>query len=540
VFQGGTSGLGAAVNDMLNAFSDVTSAPTDLTARTVVLTRANETAARFRASSARLDDIQAGVISQLQQSADAINSLATRIATTNGQIALATGNGQSPNSLLDQRDQLVHELNQYVQTSSLPATDGTVGIFLANSQALVLGTGAATVSVGKSEFPGDTASATLVIQQGVMSVPLDQANLGGGSVKGLLSFLNNDLPEGRNLLGRMALAIGTVVNDQHRLGLDLNGNPGGDLFRPATLPDGIPAATNSVGSPTIGLSVSSAAALAVSNYELTFTSGTAGNIVRLSDQASIPFDFAAPPVVVDGVTLSASGAAAAGDRYLLKPMATAAGQIDTAFTSPRDLAVANQVEVRTGVANQGGLAVSSLAAQLAGASLTNQVQLTFNAGGTFDVQDLTSATSLAVGVSYTPGQPISYNGWSLTLTGTPQPGDTMLVQAASPAFAATNAGNAAALLSLRDMALFDGAPLTDGYAAAISQVGIRAQSAKFSASVSDSMATNLEKDRAGVAGVNLDEEAAKLLQFQQSYQAAAKMMQIAQSIFDTLMQTISR
>jgi flagellar hook-associated protein 1 FlgK len=141
---------------------------------------------------------------------------------------------------------------------------------------------------------------------------------------------------------------------------------------------------------------------------------------------------------------------------------------------------------------------------------------------------------------YTPGSPIGYDGWSLTLTGTPVVGDTMTVTVADPKFTATNSGNANAIMNLRDLALFDGAPLTDGYAAAISQVGIRAQSAKFSADVSQAIATNAEQARAGVSGVNLDEEAAKLLQFQQAYQASAKMMQIAQSIFDTLMQTITR
>jgi flagellar hook-associated protein 1 FlgK len=103
-----------------------------------------------------------------------------------------------------------------------------------------------------------------------------------------------------------------------------------------------------------------------------------------------------------------------------------------------------------------------------------------------------------------------------------------------------SAGNATALMNLRDLAMFDGAALTDGYAGLISQIGIRTQSANYAAQVSTSIATNLEKDRTGVSGVNLDEEAAKLLQYQQAYQASAKMIQIAQSIFDTLIQQLGR
>lgn len=545
VFQGGASGLGAAVSGMLNNFSDVASAPTDLTARTVALTSANEMAARFRAASSSLDDLLAGAKSQLQQSAAAINSLATRIAAANDQIAHESGTGQPPNDLLDQRDQLISQLNQYVQTSSIPATDGSVGIFLANSQALVLGNTASTVAVGTGEFPGDTGTSTLTIKQGGQTVALTEANLGGGSVKGLLSFMNSDLVEGRNLLGRMALSIGSVVNDQHHLGVDLNGNAGGDLFRPATLPTALAASTNAPGGPTLSLSVSNASAFAVSNYEMTFTSGTAGSIKRLSDGQVTAFDFAAPPVQVDGLTLASTGAATAGDRFLLKPFATAAAQIDTSFTSARNLAVANPIEVRTGAANTGGLAVASLQAKSADPNLTATVTLTFNKDaltgkfdGTFNVAG--AGTGNPVNVAYTPGQAISYNGWSLTLSGMPQGLDTMTVQLATPGFTSTNSGNAAAIMGLRDLALFDGAPLTDGYAAAIAQVGIRAQSAKFAANVSQSIATNAESARAGVSGVNLDEEAAKLLQFQQAYQAAAKMMQIAQGTFDTLMQTIAR
>ena len=94
-------------------------------------------------------------------------------------------------------------------------------------------------------------------------------------------------------------------------------------------------------------------------------------------------------------------------------------------------------------------------------------------------------------------------------------------------------------MALRDVPMFDGATLTDGYASVMSEIGVRVQSATFAADVSQSIATNMEKERTSVSGVNLDEEAAKLIQFQQSYQASAKMMQIAQSLFETLSQIIT-
>jgi flagellar hook-associated protein 1 FlgK len=130
--------------------------------------------------------------------------------------------------------------------------------------------------------------------------------------------------------------------------------------------------------------------------------------------------------------------------------------------------------------------------------------------------------------------------WSLTLQGAPKAGDTFLVQAQPAAFRNFNSGNASAMMGLRDTAMFDGAALTDGYASLISQIGIRAMSADYAANISDTIASSAEKERTGVSGVNLDEEASKLLQYQQAYQASAKMIQIANSIFDTLLQTMMR
>ncbi len=101
-----------------------------------------------------------------------------------------------------------------------------------------------------------------------------------------------------------------------------------------------------------------------------------------------------------------------------------------------------------------------------------------------------------------------------------------------------NSGNASAMMGLRDINMFDGATLTDGYAGLMAQIGVRAQSASFTAEVSSQLAATLEQNRAAVSGVNLDEEAARLLQFQQAYQASAKVIQVAQGIFDTLIQTI--
>ena len=534
VFASGSGDLGSAVSNLFNSFSSVVSAPTDPTARGAVISNATQMAAQFNSSAASLATMQSSAQTQLQESVTAINNLASQIAAVNVQIAATTGTGQPPNAMLDQRDQLIAQLNQYVQTTSIPAANGTVSIFLASSQPLVNGTTSNPLSLVPGTFPGDTSTSTLQINQSGLSMPLNQSNLGGGSVNGLMTFLNQSLPNAYNLLGRMALAVGTVTNNQQQLGLDQNGNPGANLFQLGALPNGLPAASNA-GTGSVSMSVSNPAALAVSNYQLTYTSGTAGTITRLSDGTTTAFDFASPPVQVDGLTLSATPGAVAGDSFLLKPFATAAAQISTALSAPSAVAAASPIQASAGSSNTGGLSVTSMQAQTVNANLTDTVNLTFNAAaGTFDAVDATTATTLATGVPYTPGQPISYNGWALTLSGQPQTGDTITVGAANPAYLATNSGNATALMNLRDLPLFDGAALTNGYAAAIAQVGLEAQSASTSATSSQAAASSAKTAQANVSGVNLDEEAANLLQYQQAYQASAKMIQISQSIFDSV------
>ncbi|MEB0058550.1 MULTISPECIES: flagellar hook-associated protein FlgK [unclassified Variovorax] len=528
IFTGGASGLGASVTDMLNSLSDVASTPTDITARNVVLTRADEMAARFRDAQSRLDDLQQGVKSQLGNAVTTINSLATRVAALNQQIARSQGSGQAPNDLLDQRDQAMRDLNHQVQTTTVAADDGTMSVFI-GSQPLVLGSSAAPLSL----TTGADGTQALTLTRANASSTIQGETLGGGAVAGLLRFQNTDLAEARNLLGRMATTITSAVNAQHKLGVDLDGNAGGNFFQPIAVPDAVPATANT-GNATVGATVTDPSALAASSYQLNFGAGGSLQVTRLSDGKIS--NFTGPlPVQVDGLTIAVgTGTANAGDSFTLKPYAAAAGQVATAITSPRALAAASPIEARAGTTNTGNVTVSALAPAKADANMTGTVTLTFNAAGTFDVAG--TGTGNPTGVAYTAGQPISFNGWNLTLKGTPKPGDTITVQAATPGYSNLNAGNATAMLGLRDATVFDGAPLSDGYASLMATVGVRSQSAQYAAGISNSIATNLETSRTSVAGVNLDEEAANLLKYQQAYQASAKMIQIAQSIFDTLLQ----
>lgn len=561
MFATGKGGLGAAIGDMLNAFSDVVTAPTDLTARTVVLTRIDETAARMRSTSLRLDDLVQGIGQELDQKVTAINSLTKSIGQINAEITRTTGNGQPPNDLLDRRDQLIRDLNQYVQTTSIAAADGSIGLFIGGSQSVVLGANFTPVSIVTDDY-GDTEKSKLAITRDGVTFNLDENALGGGEVSGLLRFQNTDLVEARNLLGRLTMGVTTAMNDQHKLGIDLNGNAGGNLFSPITFgPLNVrepspPAAPNTgamTGANGPTLAINDLTQLVPSDYEMVFSGPGAGSITRRSDGVVTTFpQVPAPTPAVAGLIARVDGldfvdptsaGSNAGDRFLFKPFSTSASNIAGAFSTPRALAVASPVSAAMGAGNAGSLQQVALTARSNPVAAT-PVVLTFTGANSYTRSDEVPPNTTPF--TFTPGQTIEgttptttpLGQWSLTLQGTPVAGDTLTV--GPNTFAAFSSGNASAMLGLRDVALFDGGPLTDGYAGLISQIGIRTQSANYAADVSGNIAANLERDRTAVSGVNLDEEAAKLLQYQQAYQASAKMIQIAQSIFDTLIQGMGR
>lgn len=555
-FSGGESGLGASINDMLNAFSDVVNAPTDLTARNVVLTRMTELAGRFKSTSTSLDELDYTNKQQIQNDITLVNSLASQVAQLNTQISRSVATGVTPNDLLDKRDQLVREMNQYVQTSQVDGADGSLNLFVGGSQALVLGATASKLAVSEStQYPGSGQLSLYFTQPGIDPVELTAKMVGGGEVAGLLKFNNEDLTEGRNLLGRLAQVISTALNAQQTQGLTLAGTQGSALFSQVTQMPGytaIPGVSASVSfvdthSTANPQPVLDATAYVASDYQVVFGEGGKVNLVRQSDGYTRTYDDVAAlgAQTVDGLQFNISGAGALNETILFKPFSTAAHSMQALVLSPQDLAVSNAVAATINPGNSGSLQLSGL--KVTGAGIPDAasagIQISFAVDATTSAITYTASNG-ATG-SYVPGQPIKIDGWEITLSGTPQAGDSVTVQNARSPDLGDNwkrdAGNANAFLALRDAKLFDGGTtLSDGFSTLIAQVGTRTQSAKLAADLSGTIAKNLDADRTAVSGVNLDEEAAKLLQYQQAYQASAKMLQIAQSIFDSMISTVGR
>ncbi len=539
LFPIGEEGLGAAVNAMLNAWNDVASSPSDLSARVVAISRGDDLASRMRDTATQLDTMAHSGRLQARTSVENINRLASDIARLNQRVIENQGNQGQPNDLLDQRDAALAELSQYVQISTVAADDGSVSVFVGGNQPLVLGQSANRLAVTADST--DPSQIQISFVQGGVSHTMAHGSLGGG-LGGVMTFLKDDLPQMENLLGRMSLALNTQMNAQHALGVDLQGNAGTNFFVPAATVAGTPASTNT-GTAQIHSEVTDPTALKASDYQVSFGAGGV-TVTRLSDGTSNLF--ASLPAEVDGLSFQLdSGVGAIGDSFKVRPFSSAARNMQLAIGAPNQLAVGSPVMVTPGATNTGGMSIEKLYAVDQHANLTDPVTITFLADGSF------TATGLGPGnpppdnagpgsYNYTPGQPLQFNGWSLTLRGSPTAGETFTVTASPPGSGGQNGGNAEAILAMRDLATFDGVPLSEGYGAMLSHLGTQVQSAKFSASYSAQVASNTESARASVSGVNLDEEAARLLQYQQAYQASAKFLQIAQSTFDTLMSTVGR
>jgi flagellar hook-associated protein 1 FlgK len=553
LFQPGETGLGYAATDFINAMVDLTSRPGDAATRAVVLARADDLAARFTAAGNQLDAVQSGIDADLRSAVAEVNSLARSIAAANQKIASLKGLGQPANDLLDERDRLLAQLSEKVQVTRIDADDGTLGVFIGGGQRLVLGAQADELVL--SADARDPMRASISLTEGRTLRELDPASLGGGAIAGLLRAQNEDLVDARNLIGRFAAALGGAVNAQQMRGITLNaplGTVAGEAMFAVGAPLALANANNArdaLGVPigSVALTVTDPAALEASDYALKADPANPGFFLleRLADGL---VRSVASGDVVDGVRIDVNGFQP-GDRFLLQPVGRAANGFAALLGDPRDVAAASPLIGQVANGNTGTASVATLrvtAAPLPVPGASARITFTDDAGNyTWDLVDAGGGVLASGGGTWQPGQTIppagsDINGFALTLAGVPRSGDVVTVEPTPPGAMASNNGNAVALLALRDARLAGRMTVDEAWGQAMADVAVRVQSTASASDISLAVAQQTESARSAVAGVNLDEEAARLIQFQQSYQAAAKVLQIAQSLFDTLLQVTNR
>jgi len=529
LFGNPETGMGAAYDTLVASFADVTAHPADSSARSAVLAQVSAFASRAAQIDGQMQQLASSAHGQMSTEINKANDTLKSLAALNQRLGNAHASLSTPNNLYDERDKLLGDLNTVMRANATIGANGAVTVASARGEPLVVGNNFAQLKLVSNELDASKLDVQVMRSNGT-AVQLAPSEL-GGKLAGLAQFADSDIGEARARLGQMTASVAVSFNDRQALGIDATGTAGQALFGIGS-PSVSPVAANT-GTAQITAAITTGSALKASDYSISFD-GTQFSLTRLSD--SNVQTFASLPQVVDGLTLSlGSGTPAAGDKFLVRAASSYVSGVRSMLTNPSRLATALPVTTVPGSANTGDLSASSLDISAIGANTSQPVSITFTGAGTFNVTG--TGTGNPTGLTYSPGMTLSYNGWSLKLSGAPKAGDTMQVVATTNP--AGDNRNARAMQALGDASNVDGAKVIDRYADLVGEVGTRAQSAKATGDMSQRLYDDAESARTSVSGVNLDEEAARMLEYQQAYQAAAKVISTANQMFQSLLQSFA-
>lgn len=551
-------GLSPAMQGFFDAVQEVAADPSSGTARRVLLTEGENLVGRLRFLDQRLSEIDTDTTRSMGVQVDEINEYAEGIAELNKEILLVQGRvGQPPNDLLDQRDKLVQQINQRIGAKVVAQDDGQYNVFIGNGQPLVTGSKVSHLTLVDNEHDKSVKEIALSTGNGAVNIT---RNLSGGTLGGMLDFRREVLEPTRNDLGRVAISLAMQFNEQHRQGVHFaNGEAqmGGAFFdlsaaQPAVYgPDGLVDGAVSLDPERIGQ-------LTGSDYRLDYD-GSDWTLTRLSDNKTFTdFDEVREQ---EGLDIDTNALAAnPNDSFLIRPTARAAGGIGMEVVNASEIAIA--APVVSGVAtnadgtpaNHGSGTVSVGVNSPQGLPLKQQdaIQVRYQGeelhirmsidgqdyegtlsghvpGESFDLRSVTFTSALGGTVPLAPDL-------SITLSGDLAEGDAFVIQSSGPG----DNGNALDLGAIQEDSFLDGgaSTLQQAYSGLVGDVGTNTMRAQINRDAQEVVFEQAQQQRDAYSGVNLDEEAANLLKFQQLYQASAQVITVANSVFQSLLQAV--
>jgi flagellar hook-associated protein 1 FlgK len=536
-----SAGLSPALQNFFAAVQDVTGNHASDSSRQGMFSAADTLAARFQSIGDRLQEIRAGVDNQIRSNVTLINSYADQIAQLNDQIGSFAGDAtRQPNDLLDKRDQLVLKLNEHIKASVTPGDNNSYTISIGNGMPLVVGK--TTYKLTATTSPTDQSRVAIGYQTANQVAILSEKTLTGGELGGLLDFRANSLDMAQNAFGRIAIGLAMTFNEQHQLGVDQLGQQGKDVF--TTGQPFIGKNTNNSQGSTMAVSatIKDPKQLTDSDYKVEYD-GAKYWIVRLSDNDRT--EVTGDPQSKDGIDFSVTGTASANDNFLVRPTANAAAKFKLALTSPAQIAAATPVKTEALIANKGNASISpgTVDASYFAAPLGSPVTITYDSTAPGWLNNFPATVTVAgdptpypagTPVPFVAGATYSFGGLSFSMSGTPQNGDSFTI---SKNTGLGDTRNASLLAGLQTKNIFNNGNATyqTAYASLVSQVGNKAREVQVNAEAGDALLSQVKNAAQDVSGVNLDEEATNLLKYQQAYQAAGKIMQVASTVFDTLL-----
>ncbi len=529
-------GLSPVLQEFFTAVQDVNNDPSSGSARYQLISAAETLVNRFHTFDARLNNLSANTEGEIKTTVEEINQITANIAQINKTLQETNASGnldQQSSDLLDQRDALLQELSSKVTINVINERENNITVLIGNGQTVVAGANAYDLSV-----IADQADPTqnIIVYNGLSGASDISDQLTGGELGGQLDFRNNMLTPAANSLGRMAIGIADSFNDQHHEGMDLLGNLGGDFFsfsQPGTIPN---SANSPASTATVSTSITDISQLTTEDYTLSFDAGV-WTVTSTSGSSSV---ITAPTDTFEGLTFNIAGVAANGDRFTIKPTELGSGTIDVAISDPNLIAAAAAVRTSSSLDNLGDATISQgKVVDATHIDLLTSVDFTFNNPAT----DFVSTSDIVVnGTAYPAGASVPYsknmliesNGWQVTLDGDPQPGDVFTIE--SNQGGTGDNRNGLELLNLQIQGLFDNGTNSyqEAYSTIVGRIGSVTNSAMNNRDAQQALLTQAEDRRNQVSGVNLDEEAADLIKYQQAYEAAARVITIAQTLFQSL------
>lgn len=523
------SGLSPALQDFFSGVQDVASNPSSVASRQSMLSLSEALTSRFHTLDDRFGELRLGVNTEIRTSVDRLNSLASQIATVNGQIAASAGaSNLPPNDLLDQRDALVSELNTLVRVTTVTQSDGSLNVFMGSGQSLVVGS--QTLPLSAAPSPEDPSNIEISIVTASSTIPLPSSVFQGGKLGGLLNFRDEMLDTAQNLFGRVAISLAQTFNDQHRLGQDMNGDLGQDYF--VTPEPFVQGRTTNLGDGVMSATIDDTGALTTSDYRIVYDAGN-WTVRRLSDGQQTTYG--SLPQSFDGLTIDLpSGTPQDGDSFLIQPTRRASRDISVAIIDTALIAAAAPIRTTAALTNNGSAKMTQgVVSDVSDLPLPGDITFTYDqAAGEWNV----SGASPAAGpFTYTAGEEISFNGLSFTISGVPADGDAFTVTGNTAGVADNRNALLLAKLQTRNMVAGGTATYQGAYSQMVSDIGNGTRQIEVQSKAQDALVKQTREAEQAFSGVNLDEEAANLVRYQQAYQASGKVLQIASQLFDVVL-----
>ncbi|MEO9525604.1 flagellar hook-associated protein FlgK [Marinobacter alexandrii] len=573
---GESTGLSNALNNFFASLQNAAEDPTSLPQRQLVLSEAQQVVNRFQAINQEFVQQRESVKTQMQQGVKDANTLLKSIAQLNLAISESPGlaQGQIPNELMDKRDEKLRQLSELVGIKVSESEGSQVNVSLSNGLSLVVGSNAA--QFGTQESEEDPTRLSFTLSNGGRTVNVDQ-QINGGTLGGLRRFDNEALKPAFDELGRIAIALSDTMNHQHEIGMDLEGDLGGLFFTDINSQEAQRSRVVANGSnqqPQTGqlaVEITDSSALAAGSYSLQFSgdgrsfelidkaTGETVNQGRLPDPVQSEISMPGFNIRIEG------GAFNAGDKYLIQPSRNAAESIGLVVNREEDLAFASPIRasagdqnIGTGEIDQGVMLnvrnpfTNSLLPEFSQqGQLSPPLEVRFRDDGAgnlvFDLYDDSTNTLLQAGNTFTPGltnklfpedpSDPNYRGFQFQVKGDPAPGDSFVIEYNSNGVSDNRNVERLAALGTANSLNNGSQSFAEGYAGLVEDIGVKTRQSQLDLDAGQTLLEQSTAQRESVSGVNLDEEAGKLIQYQAAYNASAQVMSVAQDLFNTLLQS---